>query len=321
MYQFIVKPLEKKVDLQICIPVYKREIELIALVKSIRKSLKGINYNIYFLLNGATENAKNLVTEKLALTENSGIISFEKNIEEDIFIWPFFNLPKGLTWVIGDDDFIEKDAYDAVLNSMNYDLTILNYDLYDHNLDKKLYPSYLERYFKKEHHLNNIKFLFSNLGERLSFISSVIIDTNIISSDIKNHKPKSFQFASLIYYSILKNKEKVKIYFESNICLKQRGNNISKDDKLITDNIFINEIRLFYLSMIYSPTYRIPAFFKLTIYTILHTPRLLIRSRIEDRSPDVKGFFVIDQLYLTMVSILIRFIPKSFFKYIRNLSK
>ena len=37
MYQFIVKPQEKKVDLQICIPVYKREIELIALVKSIRK--------------------------------------------------------------------------------------------------------------------------------------------------------------------------------------------------------------------------------------------------------------------------------------------
>lgn len=318
MPQFIAKPHKKKVDIQICIPVYKRETALIDLVKSIEESLEGINYNLYFLLNGATENAKNLVTKKLGIKPNFGIVFFEENIKEDIFIWPFFNLPKGLTWVIGDDDFLNEESYNAVLNALNHDLTILNYDLYDKNLEHKLIPSYLEGYFLKSPNPINIKYLFSNLGEKLAFISSVIINTNIIAQTKNNFEPKSFQYASLIYYSILKYQKQINIHFEKKICLKQRGNNISLDDKSVVDEIFINEIRVFYLLMFRYRKYRIPAIFKLIKYTFIQTPRLMIRSKIEGRTTAAKGFFIVDHIYLFIVKVFVRFLPKSFFQHIRN---
>ena len=50
MPEIIVKPLNKEVDLQVCIPVFEREEELLVLYDSISRSLDGLNYNIYFLL-------------------------------------------------------------------------------------------------------------------------------------------------------------------------------------------------------------------------------------------------------------------------------
>ena len=93
MSEIIVKPFKEKVDLQICIPAYRREKELKTLHDSIRKSLVSINYNIYFLLNGSSDNVKKLVLDELSLFENTGVILFNENIKDYIIIWPLLNLP------------------------------------------------------------------------------------------------------------------------------------------------------------------------------------------------------------------------------------
>ena len=125
MPEIIVKPLKKEVDLQVCIPVFEREEELLVLYDSISRSLDGLNYNIYFLLNGATDNVKQLVFNEFSQLDNSGVVIFDKNVKDDVFVWPFFNLPKGLFWIIGDDDFVTDNAKDVVKKAQKNDLTIL----------------------------------------------------------------------------------------------------------------------------------------------------------------------------------------------------
>ena len=55
MPKIILKPSNEKFDIQICIPAYKREYELEVLFQSIRNHLDDVDYNLYFLLNGANE--------------------------------------------------------------------------------------------------------------------------------------------------------------------------------------------------------------------------------------------------------------------------
>ena len=318
MSELIVKPFKEKVDLQICIPAYRREKELKTLHDSIRKSLVSINYNIYFLLNGASDNVKKLVLDELSLFENTGVILFNENIKEDIFIWPLLNLPKGHFWIIGDDDSITDKANEVVERSLKNDLTILNYDLYDQALEKKLFGSFLEKYFKKQSNYIDKKYLFSNLSEKLSFISSIIIRSNIISKDFISIEPKSFQFGGMIYTSLADHDKDLKISFEETICLNQRGNNISNDDKYVTDDIFINDLRFFYLSMLKIPVYRYSAIVKLIKATFLLTPRLLLRSSIEHRYPRTESFFIIDYIYFFVVKFFIRLIPKAFFIFLKS---
>ena len=318
MPAIIAKPLNKEVDIQVCIPVFQREEELLVLYDSISKSLSGLNYNVYFLLNGATDNAKKLVFKEFAKLDNSGIVVFDKNIKDDIFVWPFFNLPKGLFWIIGDDDFVTENARNVVQKAQNYDLTILNYDLYDNNLENKISGSHLERYFRKAGNEIDIKYVFSNLSEKLSFISSVIINSRKLSFDYSSSEPKSFQYASLIYNSISKSKRKVNIFFEDKVCLKQRGNNVLYEDRSITDNIFINELRAFYISMIHNPLFRFAAIRKLIQATFIETPRLIIRSKVEGRSAKVKSFFFIDFVYFFVIKLFIKIIPVQFFKLLRG---
>lgn len=318
MPEIIVKPLNKEVDLQVCIPVFKREAELLKLYDSISRSLDGLNYNIYFLLNGATDNVKQLVFNKFAELDNSGIVIFNKNIKDDVFVWPFFNLPKGLFWVIGDDDFVTENARDVIKKAQKYDLTILNYDLYDSNLENKLSGDYLGKYFTKVDNEMDIKYVFSNLSEKLSFISSVIVNSSKLSIDYSSVEPKSFQYSSLIYNSLSKSKRKASIFFEKKICLKQRGNNVLYEDRSVTDNIFINELRAFYISMTHNPLFRFAAIRKLIQATFIETPRLLIRSKIEDRSANVKSFFFIDFVYFFVIKLFIKIIPVHFFKLLRG---
>ena len=91
----------------------------------------------------------------------------------------------------------------------------------------------------------DIKSVFSIFGDKLTFISSVIINSKILTSNFASSEPKSFQYASLIYNSFSKSKKKIKYFFEDEICLKQRGNNIPLKHRSVTDNIFINELRAF----------------------------------------------------------------------------
>tara|TARA_B100000886_G_scaffold340029_1_gene307542 strand:+ start:1275 stop:2240 length:966 start_codon:yes stop_codon:yes gene_type:complete len=318
MPEIIVKPQNKEVDVQVCIPVYKREEELLELYDSISSSLDGLNYNIYFLLNGAADNVKQLVFNKFSELDNSGIVIFDKNIKDDVFVWPFFNLPKGLFWVIGDDDFVTENARDVIKKAQKYDLTILNYDLYDSNLKNKLSGDNLGRYFTKVDNEIDIKYVYSNLSEKLSFISSVIVNSSKLSIDYSSSEPKSFQYASLIYNSFSKSKRKASIFFEKKICLKQRGNNIPLKHRSVTDNIFINELRAFYISMMRNPLFRFAAIRKLIKATFIETPRLLIRSKIENRSANVKSFFFIDFVYFFIIKLFINIIPVQFFKLLRG---
>ena len=134
--KIILKPSNEKFDIQICIPAYKRENELEVLFQSIRNHLDDVDYNLYFLLNGANENVKKIVLEKLAIYNNTGVVIFEENIKDGVFTWPFFNLPQGLFWVVGDDDLLTERSREAIKKAIEYDLTILNYDLYDNQLKK-----------------------------------------------------------------------------------------------------------------------------------------------------------------------------------------
>ena len=136
MPKIILKPSNEKFDIQICIPTYKRENELEVLFQSIRNHLDDVDYNLYFLLNGANENVKKIVLEKLAIYNNTGVVIFEENIKDGVFTWPFFNLPQGLFWVVGDDDLLTERSREAIKKAIEYDLTILNYDLYDNQLKK-----------------------------------------------------------------------------------------------------------------------------------------------------------------------------------------
>tara|TARA_B100000925_G_C22002838_1_gene472150 strand:+ start:1900 stop:2865 length:966 start_codon:yes stop_codon:yes gene_type:complete len=321
MPEIIVKPLNKEVDLQVCIPVFEREEELLVLYDSISRSLDGLNYNIYFLLNGATDNVKQLVFNEFSQLDNSGVVIFDKNVKDDVFVWPFFNLPKGLFWIIGDDDFVTDNAKDVVKKAQKNDLTILNYDLYDNKLENKLSEGYLERYFRNVGNEIDIKYVFSNLSEKLSFISSVIVNSRKLLFDYSSSEPKSFQYASLIYNSISKSERKVNIFFEAKVCLKQRGNNIPSKHRSVTDNIFINELRAFYISMMRNPSFRFSSIQKLLKATFIYTPRLLIRSKIEGRSASVKSFFLIDFVYFFIIKLFVKIIPIQVFKLVRGFLK
>jgi hypothetical protein len=318
MPKYLAKPQTDIVDLNICIPVYKRTSELSQLVSSINKSLYGINYNLYFLLNGSTNEVKQLVLNNFIKTSNIGVILFNENIKEDIFIWPLFNLPQGRFWIIGDDDFIEDNARDAVLDSLKHDLTILNYDLYDKTLDSIVKENYLGRLLVKRKKNLDIKYIFDSLGEKISFISSVIVNSKILSLDSVVSSPKSFAYASLLYGSFAESNLKTKIFFEKKICLKQRGNNILIKDMKIIDDIFINDIRLFYLNMTSKKIYRYKAIKKFLIATFFLIPKLLIASRLSNRNPIIKTFFYIDFLYLFIVKSIIRIIPKFVFNFLRK---
>ena len=164
----------------------------------------------------------------------------------------------------------------------------------------------------------DIKSVFSIFGDKLTFISSVIINSKILSLNFASSKPKSFQYASLIYNSISKSKRKASIFFEDEICLKQRGNNIPLKYRSVTDNIFINELRAFYISMMRNPLFRFAAIRKLIKATFIETPRLLIRSKIENRSANVKSFFFIDFVYFFIIKLFINIIPVQFFKLLRG---
>ena len=318
MPKYILKPQTDIVDLNICIPVYKRTSELTQLVSSIKKSLYGINYNLYFLLNGSTNEVQQLVLNNFIKSSNIGVIVFNENIKEDIFIWPLFNLPQGRFWIIGDDDFIEDNARDAVLDSFNYDLAILNYDLYDNKLNSVVKEDYLGRLFFKRKDNLDIKDIFDNLSDKINFISSVIINSKILSMDSVVSSPKSFAYASLIYGSFAKSNLKTKIFFEKKICLKQRGNNIALEDMVIVDEIFINDIRVFYLNMASKKIYRYGAIKKFLIVTFFLIPRLLIACRLGNRNPIIKTFFYIDFLYLLIVKSIIRITPKFIFNFLRK---
>lgn len=318
MPHLIRKPRINNPDLNICIPVYKRKKELVLLFDSIITSLNGINYNLYFLLNGPDGEVKDLVLKKLAKFENTGVIYFEDNIGEDIFIWPLFNLPKGKFWIIGDDDLLVNYSHKAILKSLKYDLTILNYDLYDHNLKNIVTSNYLGREFSQISEIINNRILFHALGEKITFISSVIINSEILNKQNFKLAPKSFQFASLIYNALESSTPEIKVFFEKNVSLKQRGNNILSEDKHITDEIFINDIRLFYLSMLSKRAYMFSAFLKLLKSTFINTPRLLLRSHLEGRHPSVKGFFLIDKLYLFTINIIIRCVPSKFYIFLKK---
>lgn len=321
MPKIILKPSNKKFDIQICIPAYKRENELEVLFKSIRNSLDGIDYNLYFLLNGASDNVKKIVFEKLAIYNNTGVVVFEKNIKDEVFIWPFFNLPQGLFWVIGDDDFLTINAKETILKAVKHDLTILNYDLYDNQLKEMLQPNYLGSLLPKKDLELDIKSIFSIFGDKLTYISSIIVNNKILSEDYASSKPKSFQYASLIYNSISKCSRKVNIFFEHKVCLKQRGNNIPIKDRSITDNIFINEIRAFYVSMMRNPLFRLSALLKFFKSTFIDIPRLLIRSKIEGRYVRVKSFFLLDLVYFFIIKIFIKIIPVKTFELLRGFLK
>ena len=318
MPKIILKPSNEKFDIQICIPAYKREYELEVLFQSIRNHLDDVDYNLYFLLNGANENVKKIVLEKLAIYNNTGVVIFEENIKDGVFTWPFFNLPQGLFWVLGDDDLLTERSREAIQKAIEYDLTILNYDLYDNQLKKKLKPNYLGSLMPSKNIEMDIKSVFSIFGDKLTFISSVIINSKILSLNFASSKPKSFQYASLIYNSISKSKRKASIFFEDEICLKQRGNNIPLKYRSVTDNIFINELRAFYISMIHNPLFRFAAIRKLIQATFIDTPRLLIRSKIEGRSANVKSFFFIDFVYFFVIKLFIIIIPVQFFKLLRG---
>ena len=321
MPKYLLKPREQHVDLQICIPVYKRVNELLILANSIRDSLDGLNYNLYFLLNGASEDVKTLVLEKLSKFNNTGVIFFEENIKEDIFIWPLLNLPRGHFWIIGDDDFVLGNARDIVIKSLNNDLTILNYDLYDQNLENKVIENYLGRDFLSNNQDIDIKNLFSILGDKLCFISSVIVNSKILSFNSIDMAPKSFQYASLIYNSFAKYEMETRIFFEDQICFRQRGNNIPNDVKHLTDDIFINDIRFFYIRMLKEPVYRFSAFFKLIELTFVLIPKRLIVCRIEGRVSNVRTFTFIDYLYLFVVKNILRVVPVNFLIFLRDSRK
>ena len=136
----------------------------------------------------------------------------------------------------------------------------------------------------------DIKSVFSIFGDKLTFISSVIINSKILTSNFASSEQSHFSMQALFIIHFLKVKEN-QVFFEDEICLKQRGNNIPLKHRSVTDNIFINELRAFYISMMRNPLFRFAAIRKLIKATFIETPRLLIRSKIENRSANVKSFF------------------------------
>ena len=162
-------------DLSICIPAYMRVEELEQCLRSLIEQVNTANAEIIIMLNGASLDVERLAHEWSDANAKVGIYKKEKNIAEEIFLVPFYDLDCRSTVVFSDDDIALPGFIDRlIVELIHSDLVISNYKRVDVTCKRITDHSYL----------SDVKFtkfidpneLLSTFGHRIQFISCVAIN-------------------------------------------------------------------------------------------------------------------------------------------------
>lgn len=163
--------------LSIVVPTYNRANFLRSSTVSILESIQGHEEQVEFLIsnNGSTDHTEEVVT---SLMQEFPHITYFKN---DVTLRPDEHFPQAVSrasgefyWLIGDDDYLEKNAVPEVLKRLDrgHNLVICNFSVWTKDLSNKLAEIGLD--LKDDHSIKAPDQLLSYFEISLGYISSII---------------------------------------------------------------------------------------------------------------------------------------------------
>jgi glycosyltransferase involved in cell wall biosynthesis len=226
--------MHNEIILSICIPTYNRSKLLTEALDSIIISLNGFEDKVEIIVSDNASYDDTIDVVKKYQSKHN-LIRYNRNtenvIDKNFFIAA--SLARGkYIWIFADDDKMEEQAVTNVLNfiNQNYNLIICNYSIWNNDFTVKL----KERFFNisKNIEFNNHNVILKKLGNKLQFLSSIVIEKNTFfnldEEEYNSLHEYGISFAFSLYCGIMNN---VKAILIAEPQLQYRGNNSPLTDK------------------------------------------------------------------------------------------
>lgn len=225
-------------SLSICIPTYNRADFLYQLLKNIKDNTIGFEdfFEVVVSDNNSNDNTKDIVTE--FINQNKHISC--KYIKQSENIGPennFYFVASQASYkhliVLGDDDKISDDFFEAILKYEKEDIDtfILNFSVF--NLDFSKCTKEEMYSFKKDMLFADKNQVLETFGPGPSFISSIILKKELFEkisqSEYSIFNKYGFSFLFLVYLSISNKKDLKVMYLKDTLILQRSGNSSIAD--------------------------------------------------------------------------------------------
>jgi abequosyltransferase len=220
-----MKKLNSEIILSICIATYNREKYIVKTLDSIISQIKDKNIEIVIADGASTDNSELIISKYASLNNQVKYHRLKKKggVDNDYNMAVQFATGK-YCWLFTDDDFLEPFAIEKVIEkiNLNYDLIVVNADVYDRNINKLIYSNRLKFSKNKIYNSNELNLFFKDAVEHLSFIGCVIIKRDLwLKREKEKYYGTEFVHVGVIFQELFKNN----IYIISRSLIKIRFDN------------------------------------------------------------------------------------------------
>jgi len=217
--------------LSIGVPTYNRakllEETINSIVAAMRSaSVKDVEVELIISDNASTDDTPHMMAK---LKQQYPFIKCLRN-EINVVDENFFLLARAATgryvWIFADDDLMELNAVDIVLGEIRkgYSTLILNYSMWDssfHNLIKPVRYEYSQDLFIQDKNK-----VLDQFGTGLQFISSIVIEKNILSKEKEYDYRRLHQYGNSFLYAVYSGiSVTCNVKYIATTLLKYRGGN------------------------------------------------------------------------------------------------